>query len=414
MNIRMIGIDHRKASVEYREQFSFTKKNGILAMKELMNKEWVTGCIILSTCNRMELWISYEGVQEEPLLNVLCGLKKADPEIYKEYFTERDGMRAVKHLFYLAGGLESKILGDDQIITQVKDALDLSRTWDCTDSVLEVLFRQAVTAAKKVKSSIRIARGKSSAAEEALLEMKKRGMNYKEKKCMVIGNGIMGKAAALFLKGEGADVTVTVRQYRSGEVNIPEGCKRINYGERYEFLPACDFVVSATASPNRTLKTEEVIKSSYKENVIFLDLAVPRDIDPEIGNLSGITLYDIDSFGIDKIDSETRENIKQAKSILKDCMMEFKEWYECRDLVPKVRQISSDAAFDVERRIEKVLKKSAGTGEEKKQIAESVEKAANKVVSKLLFQLKEEVPIDTWRECVEGMNHIFEPKEEKR
>ena len=93
----------------------------------------------------------------------------------------------------------------------------------------------------------------------------------------------------------GADVTVTIRQYRSGVVNIPLGCKRINYGDRMEYMPQCDLVVSATASPNFTLKEELFQGIRTKDDLILIDLAVPRDIEPSVGKIQGVTLYDMDS-----------------------------------------------------------------------------------------------------------------------
>ena len=113
---------------------------------------------------------------------------------------------------------------------------------------------------------------------------------------MVIGNGEMGKVAAQTLRENGGDVTVTVRQYRSGIVEIPEGCKRIHYGERMEYLPKCDLVVSATASPNFTLRAEDFAQLTLERPLILLDLAVPRDIDPALSEIEGIALYDMDSF----------------------------------------------------------------------------------------------------------------------
>ena len=142
----------------------------------------------------------------------------------------------MEHLFYLTSGLKSQILAEDQIITQVKDALALSREAYCTDNVLEVLFRMAVTAAKKVKTQVSFSRANSSVIHQAIERLEDQGFSLQGKTCMVIGNGEMGKVTALALKEAGADVTVTVRQYRSGIVTIPQGCDRINYGERLEFL----------------------------------------------------------------------------------------------------------------------------------------------------------------------------------
>ena len=328
MSISMIGIDHSKASVDIRAKFSFTKKRAIEAMKKLKEEHGILGCIILSTCNRMEVWVSMQDDEEISLYDFLCKEKEVEKDEYQDYFIKRENEEAVRHLFYLTSGLKSQILAEDQIITQVKDALTLARDAYCTDNVLEVLFRMAVTAAKKVKTEVTFSRANTSVIHQAMERLKNQGFSFEGKTCMVIGNGEMGKVTALALKEAGADVTVTVRQYRSGVVNIPQGCKRINYGERMELLPDCDLVVSATASPNYTLTKEnfEEIKLDAA-SVVLIDLAVPRDIDPEVGKLQNVSLYDIDSFRIDVASPKLQASMQKAGEILDDQMKEFYDWF---------------------------------------------------------------------------------------
>ena len=232
-------------------------------MERLKKIPGIQGCVILSTCSRMELWASTKADWNGTLLEELCKIKEVDPTQYGEYFVERNEEEAVDHLFHLTSGLKSMILAEDQIITQVKDALTLAREAFVTDNVLEVLFRKAVTAGKKVKTNVIFSRANQTAMDQAIEMLKERKFPLSDARCMVIGNGEMGKLAAQSLKRTGADVTVTVRQYRSGVVTIPMGCSRINYGERLNFLPGCDLVVSATASPNYTL----IFTPLYSETV---------------------------------------------------------------------------------------------------------------------------------------------------
>ena len=172
---------------------------------------------------------------------------------------------------------------------------------------LDVYKRQAVTAAKRVKTEVTFSRANETAMDQALRLLKEKAFSVKGKTCMVIGNGEMGRLAAQTLRQAGADVTVTVRQYRSGVVEIPVGCRRINYGERMEFFPSCDLVVSATASPNFTLTRELVAASPAKEHMILIDLAVPRDMEPSIGELPGIDLYNIDDFKMNQITPQVQK-----------------------------------------------------------------------------------------------------------
>ena len=405
----MIGIDHSKASVDIRAKFSFTKKRAVETMKKLKEEHGILGCIILSTCNRMEVCVITQDDKEISLYEFLCREKEVEKDEYQDYFMKRENEEAVRHLFYLTSGLKSQILAEDQIITQVKDALTLARDAYCTDNVLEVLFRMAVTAAKKVKTEVTFSRANTSVIHQAMERLRNQGFSFEGKTCMVIGNGEMGKVTALALKEAGADVTVTVRQYRSGVVNIPQGCKRINYGERMELLPDCDLVVSATASPNYTLTKEnfEEIKLDAA-SVVLIDLAVPRDIDPEIGKLQNVSLYDIDSFRIDAASPKLQASMQKAGEILDDQMKEFYDWFNGRDIFPRIEEIKADAVEDLNLRITKILKKTPMEQKDRESLLKAIDTAAGKVVNKMIFGLRDSLEQEAFLNCVEGLEKIYE------
>ena len=408
MSISMIGIDYKKASVDVRAQFSFTKKNTVAALENLKKEPGILGCIILSTCNRMEIWASTGEDWQGSLYEFLCREKEKDPDEFRQYFVSRKEEEAVEHLFYLTSGLKSQILAEDQIITQVKDALALSREAYCTDNVLEVLFRMAVTAAKKVKTQVSFSRANSSVIHQAIERLENQGFSIQGKTCMVIGNGEMGKVTALALKEAGADVTVTVRQYRSGIVTIPQGCDRINYGERLEFLPKCDLAVSATASPNYTLTMEQIENAEIPGHIVLIDLAVPRDIEPSAGTLSNVTLYDIDSFKIDAVSPKLQASLDQAGKILQEQQEEFYSWYNGRDLIPRIQEIKADAVEDLNLRIMKILRKTPMEEKDRENLLNAIDTAAGKVVNKMMFGLKDFMKEEEFINCVEGLEKLYE------
>ena len=408
MSICMVGIDHNKASVDVRALFSFTKKNAAAAMEQLKSRNGILGCIILSTCNRMEIWASVEEEWEGSLVEELCIIKEVDPTQFGQYFVMREGKEAVNHLFHLTCGLKSQILGEDQIITQVKDALSLARENYMTDSVLEVLFRMAVTAAKKVKTDVTFSRANVTAMDRAVSLLKEQGFEMNGKTCMVIGNGEMGKLAAQTMQKAGAMVTVTVRQYRSGMVTIPKGCARINYGERMEMLPKCHVVVSATASPNYTLTRELLEETELMQDIVFIDLAVPRDIEPSIGEMEHVTLYDIDDFQITAVGDYLKDSFDQAEAILLEQQREFYDWYDGRDLIPRIQEIQEEAVTDLELRIHKILGKLPLEDKERESLRGSIEMAAGKVVGKMIFGLRDSLEKETFLACVEGLEKLYE------
>ena len=408
MSVSMIGIDFNKASVDIRSKFSFTKKNAVISMERLKEVKGILGCVILSTCNRMEIWVSKKDNADIDLYKFLCNEKNIDSEEYTDAFDKREGKCAVKHLFYLTSGLKSQILAEDQILTQVKDALNLSREFFCTDNVIEVLFRKAITAAKKVKTDVIFSRANTSVIYNAVEYFYEKEYSFKDKKCMVIGNGNMGKLTALALTGEGADVTVTVRQYKSGIVEIPEGCKRINYGDRLSIIPECDIVVSATSSPNCTITKESLEKINIKKELILLDLAVPRDIESDVSKIENVRLYDIDSFKADKITPETQKSLDKAGIILDEQMDEFFEWYTGKELIPEIHKIKKEMVTDVDLRIEKNIRKLDIDEEDKEKLVDTINNAAGKVILKMMFGLKDTLDKDVFAECVEGIKNIYE------
>ena len=425
MKIQMIGIDHTRAPLDVRQRFAFTKKAMGEALGWMKEQEGILGAVILSTCNRMELWLSCREEESLDAYHILCGARRIEGEPYREYFKLREREAAVRHLFRMAGGLKSRIVGEDQILTQVKEAASFSREQGCMDQLLEVLFRMAVTTGKKIKTQAPIHRADYSAAHQALEALRLQGYSLNGKNCLVIGNGEMGRLTALALLEEGAKVTMTLRRYHKGEFRVPEGCGQVSYTERYQQILDCDLVVSATASPNFTITREgmEELFSAReqretgerqeagafpgKQERIFIDLAVPRDIEPAVGKLPGICLYDIDSFHIAPQSKEMQAQMQAAEAIVEEMEGEFFGWVSCRELIPKVQEISGRAARDVVWRTGKAVKGLKLTGEDREGLERSMEEAAAKVVGKLMFGLRDSLSAEAFRECLEVLGQVY-------
>lgn len=406
MSIRMLGIDHNHASVDIRAVFSFTKRE-IEDSTQLLKKALkADGCIILSTCNRMEIWANIPDDEGISLAEALCQIKGVDPERYADCFVERKNQDAVDHLFHLTCGLKSMILAEDQIITQVKDALAMSHELCQTDSVLEVLFRKAITAAKKVKTEVVFSRANETAMDQAVEMMESQGMDLSDKVCMVIGNGEMGKLAAATLCKKGADVTVTVRQYSNRVVQIPEGCKSIDYEDRMGYMPSCDIVVSATASPNYTIRKKKMDLVQLSKPLIMVDLAVPRDIETSVREIESVSLYDIDDFKSVR-DSKNDRAYEHAELILQEEIKEFYNWLNERDMIPRIRGIQEEAATDVDLRLKKIIRKTSMEEKEQKRIQDNIHSSAAKVVNKMLFGLKEYLDEEAFFQCIRGLEKLY-------
>lgn len=401
MQIIMVGTDHGMAPVEIRERFSFTTTEKQAFMESLSSDAKYDGCILLNTCNRMELWVSCPEDDQGDLLECICRFKGLEPEQFRPYFVSRSGMEAVSYLFEMASGLRSLIVGEDQILAQVKKAAADAREWGYSGSVLDVLFRSAVTGAKKVKTELSISTANASAVDYAMEMLQSGGMDFSGKKCLVIGNGEMGKRTATALLAMGAEVTVTIRQYRSGIVEVVPGCRRINYSERYSLIPECDIVVSATSSPNTTLSRQALADCGLREGIIFIDLAVPRDIDPAVQELPGVTLMDIDSFSVPRTE-ELRSQLAQAEEMLQEQKTRFINWVECRDLLPKVEEISERFAGEMSLRMTPAMK--ALPESQREAMTAAAEDAARKEMKKVIFAVRDESGIDAFRQLVSALD----------
>ena len=341
----MIGTDHGLASADVRSAFSLPAdvREAVLSLARV--KLGATGVVLLATCNRTELWASFDGgtaparcvdehgvpLPDDPLLRAICDMHMVDPADYARYFAARSGERAVSYLFQVACGLRSAIVAEDQIVSQVKQAIAYSREIGVADSVLEVLFRQAVTAAKQVKSGVRFTRAYTTAVDQAVALLEDGGMCLEGATCMVIGNGEYGRLAASTLVARGAHVFVTVRQYTHGSVTVPLGCEGVPYAQRYKYVGNCAVVMSATTSPHYTLEREKLVGAFGQiDGLTLIDLAIPHDIDPEIAGVPGCRLYDIDSFAT-QIGEENAQAIASAQRLLALGESEFWDWVERRE-----------------------------------------------------------------------------------
>lgn len=175
-----------------------------------------------------------------------------------------------------------------------------------------------------------------------------------------------------------------------------------------EYLPQCDLVVSATASPNFTLREELFEGVQCKEKLVLIDLAVPRDIEPSLGEREGMVLYDMDSFHMEETPKELEQNLEAAGAIVRAQMDEFYMWLDGRDVIPRIQDIREEAVHDLNLRIAKILKNTPMEESDREKLEEAVSTAAGKVVTKLIFGLRDNLKQEAFLECVAGLERIYE------
>lgn len=327
----MSYIDYNMAGLSEREVFSCTKTRTEAIYDKLKNIPEILGAVLIATCNRTELYLSLKPGEELNPFQELCSAIDVEYAAYAHMNRTLTGDEAIIHLCKVAAGAESQIWGDDQIVTQVDDALKAAQKAEATDTLLNVIFRNGVSAGKKVKTLVDFKVDDNSTASRAVKLIR---TNPALKKVLVIGNGMIGRLVAELLVKEGLEPTMTLRQYRHGENIVPEGTATVNYADRYHAIEEADAVVSATLSPHYTVQYEEV-RNMNRIPEVFIDLAVPRDIDPQVEGLSHVRYYDIDTLGRDVRDACQEEQMQEINAIIDKYMDDFHKWYSFRQKIMK-------------------------------------------------------------------------------
>ena len=317
MSLTMSGLDFHHTPLDLRQRLAFTRQQRADLLARLGQQ---CRCVLLSTCNRTELYISGETETPWRLLCRAAGVAEAELE---SCFVTRTGADAARHLMEVACGLHSQILGDDQIVTQVRTAMDLALEAGTADAQLSTLFRLAVTAGKQAKTDVSINRSAPSLGTRCRDVLLQELGTLTGKQILIIGNGQMGRLCASLLLEAGAQVKMTHRPYLHITPAVPDGCTAIGYEDRAAVLEEADAVVSATTSPHCPLNEAHFRAAAHIPQVL-VDLAVPRDIDPIWGTAA--RLYDLDTLGQSAPGTETE--LAQLRGIANEALTQFIQWQQ--------------------------------------------------------------------------------------
>lgn len=325
MQFGYIGINYKDAKLEVRDRTSFTDNQKI---DFLQNAEeiGVSQCMVLSTCNRSELFFFYE--EEKAFEGMKELYVSAFPEVdMGRYLNMRQGEAAMEYLFRIAAGLESLVLGEDQILGQVKDAQEFSRILGRSGKELNRTVRDAVTCAKRIKTELKISEKPLSVSYIGIRKINE-ACKIKGKAALVIGSGSTALLAIRYLYEYGAGrVVVCSRTLAHAKELLSEfpDLLVVPYEQRYQEIQRSELVISATASPHLVVRREQVTLS---HRTVFLDLAAPRDIDPELGEDEKVCLMDLDT--LEQIAAENqaeRERLVEiSKGRIREAVEETGEW----------------------------------------------------------------------------------------
>jgi len=345
MKILTIGLNHKSASVETRERLAFSGprlEEGVLGLKTLPE---IDEAAILSTCNRVELYAASRNVDSagEKIIDFLASFHSLPRTSFEKSLYLHTGTAAVRHVFRVASSLDSMVLGEPQILGQIKDAFDFALTKKTTGVLLNKLMKKAISTAKRVRTETRIAENAVSISFAAV-ELAKKIFTELAGKCfMLLGAGDMAELAARHLVNNGVtDVRVANRTYERGCELAKEFCGRpVRFEDFVDELSQIDILICSTGAPDYVLTRDQmnrVMKQRRHRPVFIIDIAVPRNIDPDINRIDNVYLYNIDDLQqvVDTNILERRKEAEKAETIVDEEVEKFVRWLGSLDSVPTI------------------------------------------------------------------------------
>jgi glutamyl-tRNA reductase len=399
MHIVVIGLNYKTAPVEIRERLAFNETDLVDAIKKLNTKKSILENIILSTCNRTEIYAVVDQLHTgryyiKEFLSEWFGIEQTEFSPFL-YVYEDDG--AVEHLFNVTCGLNSMVLGETQILGQMRTSFLLAQQEETTGSVFNHLFKQAITVAKRGHSETDIGANAVSVSYAAVELAKKIFGSLANKHVLIFGAGKMGELAAQNLHGNGVKkVTVINRTFDKAKVLASRfNGEARTIEELHQSLVEADILISSTGAKDFVISKEMMVRVEKKRKgkpLFMVDIAVPRDLDPRIAELENVFLYDIDDLeGI--VEANLKERKKAAEKIMlmiEKEIVDFKQWLGMLGVVPVISALREKAlAIQTETMVSLERKLPNLTDRDIKVLNKHTKSIINQLLKDPILQVKE-------------------------
>ncbi|OGW49323.1 MAG: glutamyl-tRNA reductase [Nitrospirae bacterium RBG_19FT_COMBO_42_15] len=418
MNILVVGLSHKTAPVEIREKISFSEKVLPDALHKLRQYPLVREGAILSTCNRVEVYSVVRDIEEG-----IAQVKKfftdfhdsVNPKDIQPHLYVYSAEEAVKHIFRVASSLDSMVVGEPQILGQLKDAFEYSLSSEATGVVLNRLFKKAISVGKLIRTETGIAESAVSVSYAAVELSKKIFEHLEDKTVMLVGAGEMSELAARHLKNNGVrNVVVSTRTYQRALKLAKEfSGKPIKFEDFPNEMVHTDIVICSTGAPHYLIRydmVEHIIHQRKNKPVFFIDISVPRNIDPEINKIDNIYLYDIDDLQsvVDANKKEREKEAEKAEEIINSEVVTFSNWFKTLEVVPTIVALKEKMEEIKKAEIERTVSKLKNITEEEKKSIESMATAiVNKIIHTPLIALKQETNSEDGALFIEAVRKLF-------
>ena len=388
-DIILIGINHKTAPVELRECIAFSEDESASALQTLSRKPHIKELLLFSTCNRVEVLVVTENKREaiDSTKDYIAEVNKIPRQAFEDSLYIHEGDEAVRHVFRVASSLDSMVVGEPQILGQVKDAYRLATEAKVSGVILNRLLHRTFSVAKRIRTETGIG-GHAVSISYAAVELGRKIFGSLEgKNVLLVGAGEMAELAVEHLiRNKVGDIYVANRTFENGvELARRFNGQALRFEEIADCLKVVDIIISSTGSPDFVITRDQVkgvIRIRRNRPIFFIDIAVPRDIDPQVNRLSNSYVYDIDDLqGVidENIEDRQKEAIK-GERIVDEAVIQFRDWSASLEVVPTIVALRNKLESIAETEIRKTLQsnKIPESG------AQAIKKMADSLINKIL------------------------------
>jgi glutamyl-tRNA reductase len=424
MKLQVVGCSHHNASVETRERLAFNPEQVRDALSRLRQLYPETEAVVLSTCNRVELYIAAESAERFPshhdVVEFLADFHGLDPIVVFNELFERTGEDAIRHLFTVAGSLDSMVVGEAQILPQVKEAYERATADEATGPLTHAAFQAAIRVAKRIAHETAINQKRVSVPSVAVADFAKQFFErFDDKQVLLVGAGEMGEETLRYLIDEGAKhITIANRsEDRANELAMRLAGKVAPWDELRRLLVEADIVVTTTGAsePIITAQDFRTIHHERAQHPIFiLDLAVPRDVEPAVSDFTGVYLYCVDDL---KETCQANQRARErewpkAERIIEDETAKFMAELHHRATGPTIRRLKEQADRVKGDELDRLLKKLPNLDDDaKSEISQTINRVVNKLLHPPLESLRDEAHSGSHHGLLDAIKRLFQLKD---
>jgi len=414
--IVLLGINHNTAPVEIRECIAFSPEESTLAMQALHRKAAIDEIILFSTCNRVEVLLVTKNKPHaiSETKQFIAEFNKIPIEQFEDALYIHVNEEAVRHIFRVASSLDSMVIGEPQILGQVKEAYRTATMLKTSGLILNRLLHRTFFVAKRIRSETGIGDRAVSISYAAVELAKKIFGILEDKKVLLIGAGEMAELAVEHLiRNKVGDILVANRTFENGiELAKQFSGKAIRFEEIGDCLDSVDIIISSTGATDFIITrndVKKVIRSRRNRPIFFIDIAVPRDIDPEVNWLTNSYVYDIDDLKgvIDENIEDRQREARKGERIVDEAVIHFRDWYDGLDVVPTIIALREKLEDIATAEINRSFPSDKLSGQQ----ADAIQKMTQSIINKILHDptvfLKKNGIHDDKSLCIDIVRKLF-------